>query len=116
MDEITPEKAIIKRESRCQAVTLLVHDLTFDGVMTGSLSHSQSALSSRSTVPSVFLLLRLLLRLKHSLCQSKKLRGSMEAIDPDYCKIRPYKCEQVGCEHNRKVHSLRKGSHRPTVD
>lgn len=53
MDEITHEKAIIKSESRCQAVTLLVHDLTFDGVMTGSLSHSQSVLSSASRVPSL---------------------------------------------------------------
>lgn len=71
IDEITPEKAIIKSESRCQPVTLLVHDLTFDGVMTGSLSHSQSVLSSRCSPISVFLLLRLLLQMKRCLCQSE---------------------------------------------
>lgn len=33
-----------------------------------------------------------------------ELHGSIEAIDPDYCKIRACKCDQVGCEHNRKLH------------
>lgn len=34
-----------------------------------------------------------------------ELHGSIEAIDPNYCKIRACKCDQVGCEHNRKLHS-----------
>lgn len=71
MDEITAEKAVIKSESHCQAVTLLVHDVTFDRVMTGSLSHSRS----------VFLLLWLWLQLKH--CSSLKMNGSTVAIDPN---------------------------------
>lgn len=29
----------------------------------------------------------------------------MEAIDLNYCKISPYKCDQVGCEHNKKIQS-----------